>query len=137
MTTNNTHIAVCFWTHCNGRFNNGGYKEYLDNITDFQQLLRVVPGLMLVNTDDDGNMLPDDEWHVDDDGGNELLHGRDEIEAHTGTLDIDGIYDTYVVKDIDGCTEDEWQLLLDYYEKGGRMSSSVRDAVLAHFGMTE
>ena len=139
MTTNNNNtrensITVCFWTHCGGRFNNGGYKEYLDNITDFRQLLRVVPCLMLINTDDDGNLLPDDEWYIDDGGGNELLRGREEIESRTGTLDIDGIHDTYTVKDIDDCTEAEWQILLGC--KDDYMSSSVRKAVEEHYGLS-
>lgn len=74
--------------------------------------------------EEDTDYLPDDEWTVTDCSGNVMLEGRDEIEAETGTFDIDGDYDTWYVQRLEDCDEDELVLI---YEEGSHHTLSDED----------
>ena len=62
---------------------------------------------MIVSEDENGNTLPDDDWKLIDTGSNVILKGRDEIEAMTGRLEWDTIYDTDYVTTTDDLSEKE------------------------------
>lgn len=82
----------------------------------------------LKNTDEQDELLPDDEWTLTDCNGNVYLEGRDEIEAMTGTLEIDGDYDAWYVKRLEDCDEQELEMI---YEDGSHPTLSDED-VLAY-----
>ena len=78
----------------------------------------------LKNETEDDNMMADEDWTLTDCSGNVLLEGRDEIEAMTGTLEIDGDYDTWYVQRLADCDEDELELI---YEDGHHHTLSDED----------
>lgn len=69
----------------------------------------------LNNMTEDDEQMDDDDWTLTDSSGNVYLEGRDEIEARTGTLIIDGNSDTWYVQRLEDCDEDELELI---YEDG-------------------
>ncbi len=110
-------IYVCFHVGRGGMFNDAGHMEYLPNVTNFKQLLDYCDiDLVWVTDDEDGNMLPDDEWYICDDGGKHLVEGREAIESPTGELNFDGDYDRYYVKSLDDCSEVEAKSIVELYE---------------------
>ena len=70
-------------------------------------------GLYYLNNmnEDESECLPDEEWTLKDGAGNIVLTGRSEIESETGTLNIDGEYDTWYVKRLSECDESELELI--------------------------
>lgn len=91
-----------------GRFHNGGFKTF-EGVEDLNHFHR--DWLIVLDTDEDGNPLPDEEWVMQADNGHIFLEGREAIESRTGKLDFDGIYDTDIFKYVEDCTEDEFRLL--------------------------
>lgn len=66
----------------------------------------------VIDTDEDGNPLPDDEWTlIDDSSERVLLQGKDDIMSRTGRIDYDGQYDTDIFKYVEDCDEEEIELL--------------------------
>lgn len=106
--TTDTQTVVHFHIGRGGRFNNGGHKTF-EAVEDLNHFNR--DWLILLDTDEDNNPIPDDEWVLQTDTGHIFLEGREAIESRTGVLDYDGIYDTDVFKYVEDCTDDELQLL--------------------------
>lgn len=112
------NVFVCFHIGRGGRYGNPGHKEYLPYVRDFQDLLnRESEKLYDVTEDEDGNPLPDDQWHIENWASETVVEGRVAMEAKTGKLDYDGKSDTYIVKNIFDCDEDELQLIVDDFER--------------------
>lgn len=112
------NVFVCFHICRGGRYGNPGHKEYLPYVRDFQDLLsRESENLYDVTEDENGNVLPDDQWHIENWASETVVEGRVAMEAKTGKLDYDGKSDTYIVKNIFDCDEDELQLIVDDFER--------------------
>lgn len=112
------NVFVCFHIGRGGRYGNPGHKEYLPYVRDFQDLLsRESENLYDVTEDENGNVLPDDQWHIENWASETVVEGRVAMEAKTGKLDYDGKSDTYIVKNIFDCDEDELQLIVDDFER--------------------
>lgn len=105
-------IIVAFNVGRGGRFGNSGYKTYSPRI---YKLSDCFGDSIIVNEDEAGNPLPDEDWTLIDSGGNVILRGEEAITADTGVLDWDGEYDTDIVKYLDDCTDDEIEVLYNYY----------------------
>lgn len=72
----------------------------------------------VIDTDEDGNPLPDDEWTLIADSSERiLLQGKDDIMSRTGIIDFDGEYDTDIFKFVEDCDEDELELLHQAIER--------------------
>lgn len=113
------NVFACFHIGRGGRYGNPGHKEYLPYVRDFQDLLnRESENLYYVTEDENGNVLPDDQWRTLDGAGETVVEGREAMEAKTGILDYDGKSDTYIVKNINDCDGDELQLIVDTDEQG-------------------
>ena len=132
-TTINTNsentIYVSFHIGRGGHFNNPGHLTFHGE-EDFQDLLRrCSDDFMLTNDDEDGNILPDADWQIVDNGSNVILQGRDEIEAMTGRLEWDGIYDTDYVKTTDNLSNDEIEAIWKVYKDEEYMSDELKDVI--------
>ncbi len=91
-----------------GRFRNGGYKTF-KGVEDmkFQHEYCSV-----IDTDEDGNPLPEDEWTLIENASvRVLLEGKDAIMSRTGRIEYDDEYDTDIFKFVEDCNEDEIELL--------------------------
>lgn len=111
MDTN--YSFVHFHVGRGGHFKNGGHKSFID-VKPFHEVISDRNELSIIDSDfnDDTNPpLPDDEWTVQDESGNVLLTGRDEIEANEGEIEVDTIYDTDIVRSVDHCDDEELDLL--------------------------
>lgn len=121
-----------------GRYGNPGHKEYLPYVRDFQDLLnRELENLYDVTEDENGNVLPDDQWHIENWASETVVEGRVAMEAKTGKLDYDGKSDTYIVKNINDCDEDELQLIIDTDEQGEYVDSDVLAYALNELGQKD
>ena len=132
-TTNNTinenPIYVSFHIGRGGRFHNAGHLSFTEE-EDFQDLLsRRSDVCTIIDTDEEDNPLADADWHVIDGGGNTILEGREAIEAMTGTLDFDGIYDTDYVTTTDNLSEAEKDAIWNAYLNEEYMSDELKDAI--------
>ena len=116
------NINVRFHIGRGGRFNNAGHKTYVCSVNDLSDCFG---DSFLISEDENGKTLPDSEWRLVDGGGNVILSGRDEIESDTGILDWDGEYDTDIVRYLEDCDDDEYQLILDTAERGGYVEEPV------------
>ena len=86
----------------------GGRKEFkgVEDMTFDESCVTII------NTDDNGNPLPDNEWTLIDDSSERiLLQGKTGIMSRTGRIDYDGQYDTDVFKFVEDCTDEEIALL--------------------------
>lgn len=120
------------------RRGNSGHKTYVDDIENFQTLLhRAVDNgeIYIIYEDDENNLLPIEEEKVVTPSGNVLLEGE-EVEAMTGILDIDGQYNTTIVKDIDDCTDEEYKLIIKEYNSCGFVDEDVLDQVCDKLNLT-
>ena len=115
-------MKVRFHIGRGGRFNNAGHKTYVGTVND---LYNCFGDSFIISEDENGKPLPDSEWQLVDGGGNVILTGRDEIESETGILDWDGEYDTDIVRYLEDCDDDEYQLILDTAERGGHVEEPV------------
>lgn len=93
--------------------------------------------LFLHSEDEEGNDLPDDEWVLSTGSGTPILEGRENIESETGILDVDGDYDTIIVKKLDDLYEEEIEILRDYYLNDGYTDAYCIDDVLEVLGYKE
>lgn len=93
--------------------------------------------LFIHNEDEDGNMLPDNDWVLSTCSGTTILEGRDAIESDTGILDVDGDYDTIIVKNMEDLYEEEIEILRDYYLNGGYTDCYCIDDILQVLGYNE
>ena len=136
MTTTNSFepktIIVCFHVGRGGYHHNPGYKTYNPYVKTLQDLS--VYGFLNCE-DEDGNLLPDDEWTLTDQGGNIILEGRQEIESPVGVLEWDGIYDTDIVRYIEDCDDEEIDILYNELINYKYMDNDVSDYVCRKKGM--
>lgn len=93
--------------------------------------------LFLHSEDEEGNDLPNDEWVLSTCTGTPILEGRDNIESETGILEIDGDYDTIIVKKLDDLYEEEIEILRDYYLNDGYTDCYSIDDILQVLGYNE
>lgn len=84
----------------------------------------------IIDRDEEGNPLPGNKWKFETPGGSVLLEGRDEIEAETGYLDLDGdLKRLYVVNE--PRNEDEaWAIYKEYRDMSEWSQLYHRDQVL-------
>ena len=106
--TSDTQTVVHFHIGRGGRFHNGGFKEF----KGVEDLTWPYEYCTIIDTDEDDNPLPDEEWTLIEDASRcVLLEGREAIESRTGVLEYDGIYNTDIFKYVEDCTESEIALL--------------------------
>ena len=132
-TTINTNsentIYASFHIGRGGKFNNPGHLTFRGE-EDFQDLLdRCSGSCILINEDENGDTLADEDWRIEDLGGNVILEGRDEIEAMTGRLEWDGEYNTDYVTTMDDLTEAEEDAIWKAYKDEEYMSDEVKDVI--------
>lgn len=106
------NMKVRFHIGRGGQFHNAGHKTYVGTVNDLSDCFG---DSIIFSEDENGKTLPDSDWRLVDGGGNVILSGRDEIESETGILDWDGEYDTDIVRYIEDCTDEEYQLIIDAY----------------------
>lgn len=134
MTTsrrNNSESAIFVSFHIGrgGRFNSPGTLTF-QREEDFQQLIRRCSDFcVIINEDDNGKPLADDDWLLVDTGGNVILQGREEIEAEKGCLEWDTIYDTDYVKTTDNLSEAEENAIWTAYINKDYMSDALKDEI--------
>lgn len=109
-------IIVCFHVGRGGYLNNPGQKTYNPYVKTLQDIYNSIDNCFIMNEDEDGNELPDEEWLLTDAGGKIILKGRKEIESPVGILEWDTIYDTDIVKYIEDCTYEEIELIMKAYQ---------------------
>lgn len=116
------NMKVRFHIGRGGHFNNAGHKTYEGTVNELSDCFG---DSIVISEDENGKPLPDSEWQLVDGGGNVILTGRDDIESETGILDWDGEYDTDIVRYLEECDDDEYQLILDTAERGGHVEEPV------------
>ena len=116
------NMKVRFHIGRGGQFHNAGHKTYVGTVND---LYDCFGDSFIISEDENGKILPDSEWKLVDSGGNVVLSGRDEIESETGIIYWDGKYDTDIVRYLEDCDDDEYQLILDTAERGGHVEEPV------------
>lgn len=121
---NAENILVRFHIGRGGHFNNQGHEIYVGTV---KELADCFGNAMVIDQDENGTRLPDDDWQLIDDGGNVILSGREQIESPTGVLDWDGQYDTDVVKYLSECSDDEYQIIINAFNDGEYVEEDVID----------
>lgn len=116
------NIKVWFHTGRGGDFYNGGHKTYRGVVN---QLADCFGDSIVISEDENGKPLPDSDWQLVDSGSNIILKGRDQIEAEVGVLNWDYEYDTDIVRYLEDCTDDEYQLIIDAYNNGNYVNEDV------------
>ena len=116
------NMKVRFHIGRGGQFHNAGHKTYVGTVNDLSDCFG---DSIVFSEDENGKPLPDSDWQLVDGGGNVILTGRDEIESETGILDWDGEYDTDIVRYLEDCDNDEYQLILDTAERCGHVEEPV------------
>lgn len=128
-TSNAEKIYVSFHIGRGGHFHNPGYLTFQGE-EDFQDLInRCSDVSMIINEDEEGEPLPDADWQLVDTGSNVILQGRDEIEAMTGRLEWDGIYDTDYVDTTDNLNDNELDAIWKAYKNEEYMSNELKDTI--------
>lgn len=115
-------MKVRFHIGRGGQFHNAGHKTYVGTVNDLSDCFG---DSIVISEDENGKPLQDSDWQLVDSGSNVILSGRDEIESETGILDWDGEYDTDIVRYLEDCDDDEYQLILDTAERGGHVEEHV------------
>lgn len=136
ITTENNeskNVRVAFHIGRGGRFNNAGHKRFLPNVSKLQDCFG--ENSYIIDEDENGNALPDEQWQLNDDGGNVILKGREAIESETGILEWDTIYDTDIVRDIEDCTDEEMEILYKAYLKHELRDDDAIDYVCDWMGV--
>ena len=128
-------IIVCFHVGRGGYLNNPGQKTYNPYVKTLQDIYNSTDNCFIINEDEDGNELPDEEWLLTDAGGKIILEGRKEIESPVGILEWDTIYDTDIVRYIEDCTDDEIEILYNELINYKYMDDDVADYVCRKKGM--
>lgn len=109
------NTTACFHIGRGGRKHTPGYIEYLPECKSFRDCLEIAEKkgkIFIDKVDEDGNDLPDAQWRVHDCDNNTIVEGKDKITSCTGILDIDGIYDTYIARNVEECNPDELQAII-------------------------
>ena len=129
--TNETYNKnVCF------RIKNG-HTTFVSDCNDFALLCKYhADDLFLYDSDEDDNPLPDEEWTIRDCDGRVMVRGRDAIESDTGCLDFDGIYNTKYVCNIEDCSKEELQLIVDAYNDNEYIYDKIVDIACDKLGDT-
>ena len=125
------NMKVRFHIGRGGHFNNAGHKTYIGTVNGLSDCFGESS---IIDMDDNGDKLPDNKWQLIDGGGNVILTGRDEIESETGILDWDGEYDTDIVRYLEDCDDDEYQMILNTAERGGHVEEPVLAYACHAFG---
>ena len=118
------NIFVRFHIGRGGRFHNQGHKTYIGTVKGLSDCFG---DALIISEDENGNALPDKDWQLLDGAGNIILDGRDAIESNTGVLDWDGDYNTDIVRHINECSDEEYQLIIDEFNRGGYVDDDVID----------
>lgn len=84
----------------------------------------------IIDQDENGNTLPDDEWKFETPGGSVLLEGRNEIEAETGYLDLDGNLKRLYVVNAPRNADEAWAIYKEYRDMSEWSRLYHRDQVL-------
>ena len=119
---NAQNILVHFHIGRGGHFHNPGHKTFVDTVSG---LCDCFGEAMIIDQDENGNVLPEEDWQLIDTGGNVILQGRDQIKAPTGVLDWDGLYDTDIVCSLSECSDEEYQLIIDAFNDGKYVDEDV------------
>ena len=128
-------IFVSFHIGRGGHFNNPATLSFSGE-EDFQQLIsRCSDVCMIINEDENGKPLADEDWQLVDTGSNVILQGRDEIEAEKGRLEWDTIYDTDYVETTDNLSDNELECLWNAYLNEEYMSDELKDEICTLKGM--
>lgn len=128
-------IYVSFHIGRGGHYHNPGHLSFVgeENFQDLIHRCMDKCGIEDKKWNDDPTeeetILPDDEWKLFDNGGKVILEGRDEIEAMTGRLEWDGIYDTDYVTTTDSLSEKEEEVLWKAYTESAYMSDELKDEI--------
>lgn len=120
MTKQETYknTLVAFHIGRGGRFHNGGHYTYMDEVSDFFDLLTLRSEyLFWHDTDANGKPLPPEEQYITDGAGNQMLT-YDEANQSTGILDFDGEYNTDIVCSLCDCPGAAEDALLDAFKNG-------------------
>lgn len=128
-------IYVRFHIGRGGSFHNQGHLSFV-NEDNFQDLIRACGDKLLDKTSeydeatDTEKEIPEDEWNYHDCGGKILVEGREAMEADTGILDWDGLYDTDIVTTTDDLSDAELECLWEAYTKDTAfMSDELQDEI--------
>ena len=129
-TSNIEKIYVSFHIGRGGHFHNPGFLTFVGE-EDFQDLINRCSDVCMITNDEDeeGHALPDEGWELVDNGGNVILQGRDKIEAKTGCLEWDGIYNTDYVTTTDNLSEKETEAIWKAYTNEEYMSDELKDTI--------
>lgn len=120
-------IYVSFHIGRGGRFHNPGHLTFRGE-EDFQYLIaECSDSCIIISEDVDGNTLPDEDWTLEDHGGNVILQGRSEIDARTGRLEWDGEYDTDYTTTADELSDEEIEAIK---VSGAYISDELSDLIL-------
>lgn len=87
---------------------------------------------MIISLDENNNTLPNEQWQLLDSAGNIILEGREAIESETGILNWDNEYDTDIVKYIEDCTDEEFELIFKAYVNEEMLYSKYEDEIYAY-----
>jgi len=106
-------VYVAFHIGRGGRFYNQGHKAY-EGEMDFRQVCTMLSdSLFDCDRDERGRFR---KPYLKDSNGSVV--SEDNPNGHTGVIDFDGDYDTWVVRELDGCDDDEIRLI--YKSRGHR-----------------
>lgn len=127
-------LFVRFHIGRGGRFNNQGHLSFV-NEDNFQDLIsacadKLFDAKSIYDEETETETeLPEDEWNYHDAGGKILVKGREAMEADTGRLDWDGLYDTDYVKTTDELNDNEIECLWEEYCHEAWMSDELKDEI--------
>lgn len=130
---NASEYIVAFHVGRGGRFYNPGHKTFKPHIKKLSDCFS--ENSFIIQEDEEGNPLPDEQWSLIDGGGNVILEGRDNIESDTGILDWDGEYDTDIVKYLSDCSDSEIGSIYQSYLDDEYMDGELKDYVCTEKGM--
>lgn len=131
---NTKNITVAFHIGRGGRFNNGGHKTFNPYVKRIQDCY--TDKVVLNNLDDNDNVLPDEEWTLTDCSGNVLIKGREAIDNEpTGILELDGEYNTDIVRYIEDCDDEEIRLIYKAYTDGEVLDCDMVGYVCERLGL--
>ncbi len=135
MTKDKTYqnTLVAFHIGRGGRFHNGGHYTYMDDVSDFFDLLTLRSEyLFWHDTDENGKPLPPEEQYIVDGAGNQLLT-YEEANQSTGILDFDGEYDTDIVCSLYNCPSAAEEALLKAFKDGEISKYDLRYEVIKQY----
>lgn len=115
----NENTLVMFHVGRGGEFNNPGYLTFEDfdkRIDDSYEWSE----LLVQDTDEDDNLLPEEEWTLTNDNGYIIMEAdelKEALETGLGTLDIDEDYNTIYTTYLKDLTEREYAALDNDHKK--------------------